>query len=585
MHRLSPLRPSIILMPLGLLYAVIFGRMVQLHSADRSTILEDRFESRTPLRAARAQILDASGIVLAEDRPVWYLRLDEPANDRRFFGPSATLERNAKEIALLASLTHIPALRLQETLLNPKKTYARFAVNLNSTEVDRLRLALRSLSGTGLRLERSWERVYPQGRALSHLIGFLKTEEGSRSGVMGLERSLESQLLGSDGERGSLRVTGKYGANPAKTFVSPNEASPIVTTLDARLASMMQEELRQLQEVHNPDWIACVVVEVNTGNLIAVGGLPDFDPNHPGDGLKRDADGNLLGHALPALWAIEPGSTCKPFVVGRALDTGAVKKTDTFSNYGGSWNIRKPPIRNARGVPNERMTPREILVWSSNICAGQVGLKLGKEGLQSLFADFGFWDELGWIGPEPFLGFQPKGNQWDGSLGRVWTIPSVSMGHQLSLTPLRLACAFSSLINGGWRIDPHLIQQKRNQPKVRILSEDTSAFLRDALAGMVEAEHRHWLPKFEGFRWGGKSGTVQKTHEEGYTSLFSAFGPLENPEVLVLVVAENPKGKEVYGSKVSAPAAARILYHAIQLRDLKNGPLELDSSPVRVEKP
>jgi len=101
---------------------------------------------------------------------------------------------------------------------------------------------------------------------------------------------------------------------------------------------------------------------------------------------------------------------------------------------------------------------------------------------------------------------------------------------------------------------------------MRVLPTETSDFLRNALAGVVEAERRTWLPRFENFRWGGKSGTVQKLHEEGYTSLFIGFGPVEKPRVAVIVVAENPKGKVNFGSRVAGPAVGEILYRAL-LRD------------------
>ena len=564
MHRLSPLRPFWILMPLGALYLAIFGRMVSLHAAGpESTGGTDRFMVETFLHAPRGTILDRNGKVLAEDRPVWRLVLDEPPKFRRFLKTKATPESVARELDLIAAAGNLSVDRLEKILLDPKRSYGVVSVAMKPTQVDRLKVVLKNLPGTGLRLQKDWLRVYPQGRTFAHAIGFVKQGKESRFGAFGLESLLESALQGKDGIKEALWVTGRYGVDAANRFVPMKESLGVATTLDVRLGVVMQKELHRIQQLHEPDWSAAVAIEVDTGKLLGVAGLPDFDPNQPGSGLKRDADGALMGLAMPALWAIEPGSTCKPFVVGGALASGAISLEETFSNFGHSWGHRKPPIRNARGVPDHSMTAMEILVWSSNIGAGQIGLRLGADGLQAAFDAFGFWEPLHLTKKEPFLGFKPSKKRWQGAQGRIWTIPSVSMGHQLSLTSMRLVSAFASLVNGGFRVNPHWIGEEVKDERARVLPAEISEFLRHALTGVVEAEHRTWLPRFEDFRWGGKSGTVKKLHEEGYTSLFVGFGPVENPTVAVIVVAENPKGEVNFGSRVAGPAVGEILHQAV----------------------
>ena len=166
---------------------------------------------------------------------------------------------------------------------------------------------------------------------------------------------------------------------------------------------------------------------------------------------------------------------------------------------------------------------------------------------------------------EPFPGLQPNKEQWgDG----VWTVPSVSMGHQLQVTTVRLAYAHAALVNGGYLFKPRLFMNQVNEPPRKVLSEKVSAFLREAMTDVVEMKHRVWLPRDPGFRWGGKSGTTQKTnsgHVGEYTSLFAAFGPTADPEIVVVIVADNPKGEEHYGSKVSGVAAGQVLRRAVEL--------------------
>ena len=568
------------LAPVGIIFVLTFFRLIYFQ-LDQGAEVEGRVLSRvmyeTEIEAPRGKILDRHGAVLAEDRGVWALEMDEPAKLRRHLRPGMERELLKRELTLIAEAAGVPLAELAAVVLNPKKTYAVLADDLSSSEHRRLAAILRTMRGSGIKMRRHWRRVYPQGRALAHMVGLLVDHDGKREGVLGLEAMCQDDLHGQDGSKASLGVAGGRGINPALGFQAAQEAPAVETTLDSRIGAVLLEQLDAVQLEHNPDWVAGVVVDVRTGDLLAIGGLPDFNPNWPGENTTRDEEGHLLGLALPAFWPIEPGSTCKPFIVGRALQEGAIQETDTFSNRGGTWNIRKPPIRNASGVPDRPMTPREVLAYSSNIGAGQIGLKLGVDGVQRAFRDFAFWEPLGLSLREPFPGIEPAAKYWKGKQGTIWTVPSVSMGHQLQITPARLAYSFAALVNGGQYFKPRLFAGQPIAAPRKVLSEGVSKFLCMAMTDVVEMPHRVWLPRSSGFRWGGKSGTTQKLHESNYTSLFAAFGPTENPEIVVVIVADNPKGKEHYGSKVAGVAAGNVLRRSVEL--MARAPRSVDLVP------
>ena len=553
-NRLGPLNPFWVLMPVGLLFLASFVSLAQLQWEESRQDGTGRFVQTLKLEAPRGRILDREGRVLAEDRPVWKLVMDATWEGRRHGG--RWKEGGAERILDLEPLARAcgkDASKMAVVVADPARVRAVLARNLSTASADRARAALGVLPASGLKLEPGWQRVYPQGRTLSHLVGYTGVIGEMRKGVLGLEKRLNAGLTGMDGRKVSLGVSGAYGVNPAVSYKPMKVAPDWVTSLDAGIGAGLRSELSRIMAEHKPEWAAAIVVDVKTGDLLAAGSLPDFDPNHLGDSPSD---------SLPLFWPLEPGSTCKPFVIGAALAKGAIRATDQFDGEGGVWKIRNPPIRNSRGVPGGLLDARGILAWSSNIGVGKVGLKLGSVGLEEAFDRFGFWGPTGFGSPEPPPGHRPDPEEWR---NRVWTLPSVSMGHQLSLTPFRLAYAYASLVNGGILFKPRMLMGREPIQERRVLPREWSEWMRESLAAVVEMPHRRWLPKWKDLRWGGKSGTVKKLHEEGYTSLFAGFGPVEDPRVVVLVVVENPSGKETFGSRVAGPAAGRILRRALGL--------------------
>jgi len=550
-NRLGPLSPLWVLMPVGFLFLASFIRLLQLHLSGLERA-EGRFVKTQVLEAPRGRILDRSRRVLAEDRPTWKLVMDAPWEGRRHGGRWKGAEQEkVEDLQDLASACGLEAEALAAIMADPNRVRVALARDLSTASADRVRAILSVVPGSGLKLEKGWKRFYPHGRVLSHLVGYTSVVGEVRRGAIGLEQRLNSDLAGVDGKKESLEVFGSYGVNPAGAFRPAKSAPDWATTLDVGIGSVLHSELGQVMIEHEPEWAAAIVVDVNTGDLLAAGALPDFDPNYLTD---SPADG------LPLFWPIEPGSTCKPFVVGAALATGAIKPSDVFDGEGGVWHVRKPPIRNSRGVPGGLLDAEGVLIWSSNIGAGKIGMRLGAESLNDALAEFGFWDATNIRHPEPLLGRRPSPREWE---NRAWTVPSVSMGHQLSLTPIRLVYAYAALVNGGVLYRPQISLDEEPVQERRVIPNRWSGWMREVLAGVVEMPHRKWLPRWDDLRWGGKSGTVKKLHEDGYTSLFAAFGPVENPQVAVLVVVENPSGKETFGSRVAGPAAGRILRYAL----------------------
>ncbi len=550
-----PLQPVWLLLPLGLLYLASLGRLVYLQAVlgpSSARAAWQRMFVMQPLPAPRGRILDREGRTLAEDTPVWRLILDAPPG-RRLPPSPGRLEALSRLLGRGSVLT--------AELWKSDHVYSVISGGLSSETARRIRLLLAGLPGSGLKLEPSWRRSYPQGCSLAHLIGYLAVGAGGRErrGAYGLEKICDSLLLGRDGLASRQLAGPGYGIDPALEKRAPRPPRDLRTTLDACIGLIVARELERVAREQEPEWAVAVVLDPGNGELLAMGSWPDFDPG--------DIAGSLQAAGSPAALTnralsdpVEPGSTCKPFVIGRALAEGVLRSGEKIDAEHGSWNLGVRTIHDVH--PGGLLDPREILVRSSNIAAGKVGLKMGAERLKRVFRDFRFAEPIVFFGRTSAAGILPSEREWR---KRLWTLPSVSFGQQVALTPARLAWSFAALVNGGLLYPPRILAEAPREPPRRVLPASVSAFLRDAMVGVVEEGTGRKLPSRSGFHWGGKSGTVQKTHEPGYTSLFVAFGPAAEPRILVAVVVENPS-RDHYGRVVAGPVAARILEQSLVIR-------------------
>lgn len=567
--RLAPLRPFWLLLPLGLLFLASVVRLVQLQIFPDRQHIGSALQSvhrDVPVEAPRADLLGIDGQVLAQDVQRFRLVLDCPSQFRRNLQPGASRSQADAELRPIFQAAGLDPERLIPVILDPDRDrYAILSSGLSSGTARRVQERLNAVPGTGMRLEPYWERVYPQGSALGQILGLTRIDPDAhgpeRHGVFGLEQYFDAELRGQDGYKANLVVGSQHGANPLLAYVPAKEAPPVPTTLDPVLAQRAREELAEVMAEHRPEWASAVVVDCRTGDLLAALSLPDFNPN-PGMRRSVNAQGEAVGVALPGLAPVHPGSTFKPFVVARALECGAIRDDETFDQEGQAWHLGSRVIHNTDHVPDRPLDWRGVLVHSSNIGAGKIGLELGAERLRAVLADFGFW-EMPLLKPLEYrVGQYPAAARWEGEQGQVYTIPSVSMGHQITLTPLRLAYAYAALVNGGELLQPRLRADQPVAVRRRVIQPETSQRLREALVEVVSDPDRTWLPRWDDLAWGGKSGTADlrtEVQEDGYTSLFVAFAPAAQPTAVAVVVVHKPTEHGYFGSQVAGPAAGAIL--------------------------
>lgn len=396
------------------------------------------------------------------------------------------------------------------------------------------------LGDPGIEIPREAERLYPHINLAGQALGYTG-DDGH--GVLGAERAFDARLS-DPGQRGQ----------------------PLALALDVRVQQAMQTELAALVADQNAKGAAGVVMDVNTGEVLAMVSLPDFNPNVPGrraDGQRytRDTDDGSRFNRV-TLGGYELGSTFKAFTIATALETGVVTKLSkqydaTRPLYMGGFRIRDDHAQ------NRWLTVPEIFIHSSNIGTARMALEVGRERQRAMLEALGFLKPVEIELNERARPQFPPLSNW-GDLATM----TISYGHGLTVSPLHLATGYATLVNGGIYRPPTLLRRSEAPAGRRVFSDATSQEMRRLLRLVVTngTGRRADVP---GYRVGGKTGTAEKIENGRYVRganvvNFAAVFPMDAPRYVVVVMVDDPRGsKATYGFRtagmVVAPAINRIV--------------------------
>lgn len=474
------------------------------------------------LAPARADIVDRNGEPLARTMDAWSIAV----RPSKLIGDPRELARKLHEIfpdeaedALYAKLTGKGWAYLRRRAL-PEQV-----------------AAVNALGEIGIEFPREKERLYPQRTLAAHVLGFAPKADGT--GGMGVEAAFNDRLT-----------------DPAQ------RGKPFAISIDSRVQAALESELYAQMVAQSAKGAGGIVLDANTGEVIAMASIPVFDPNK----LKsypnaKCSESPRCNHMVQARY--ELGSTFKPLSIGAAMDRGVV--TSMAKRYDATEPLQVAGFRIKDDHPMRRwLNVPETLVHSSNIATARIADELGAEPLQHLYRELHF-DQR----PAIELKERAKGI-WPGSWGRITTM-TASYGHGIAVTPLHLASAYAALVNGGiWRpatlrkLEPQEAPQGR-----RVFSAATSARMRQLLR-MIVAEGTGRSADAKGYRVGGKTGSAEKPEEGRYnksslvTTFASAF-PMDNPRFVVLAMMDEPKGNaETFGLRTAAFTAAPVVKRVIE---------------------
>ncbi len=463
------------------------------HAPERTSLQE-------ALLPPRGEITDRNGAPLARAFPAYALWFDPKA-----MGDSGSPLVNApQQVAqrLKSIFPDINSDRMAERLASGRAGYLRRRIL--PEEANRVF----ALGEVALEIPRETDRHYPQGTLGAHVLGYVVEDQG---GKVGMEQVLEARLSNPD-----LR------------------SQPVALSIDVRVQGALEDELRRGMLATNALGAAGVVLDVDTGEVMALASLPEFDPNTAGaSGAK-----NVFNRVTNGVY--ELGSTFKPLSIAAAIDAGVVRDLSK------QWNaapveVAKRTIKDLKPKGASLNVP-QALIYSSNTVTARVADQLGAERLRQTMIDLG-------MDRRPFIELPARGKPlWPkGKWSRV-TNMTVSYGHGLAVTPLHLASAYAAMVNGGiWRpstlmkLDPADVPRGR-----RVFKESTSSRMRQMLR-MISLFGTGKSADAPGYRVGGKTGSAEKASHGSYnkTSLVSSFAaafPLDAPRYVVVIVIDEPKG-------------------------------------------
>lgn len=422
-------------------------------------------------------------------------------------------------------------------------------------------------------------RIYPHGRLASHVLGFVGApEEGVRHGLAGIELSQDKYLIGTPGHRTrTVDARRRPLCSHVDGFVPPQDGATVILTIDAYLQQQTQTHLKNAVETFKAAWGTAVLMDPQTGEVLAMATFPDFDPSDPlpDDAKAGEPDERLRNRAVSD--AYEPGSIFKPFVASCALEENITRLDEVFAINGPTHNFGRRIIHDTHTYGS--LPLHEVISRSSNIGMALLGTRCENARLYRYLRLFGFGDRTGIELPGEHTGMVLDFSRWTS-----YSSQSVPIGQEVSVTAIQVATAFSVFANGGILFRPRIVRgvvgpdgeplwdNSRPIPIRRVLSREVAErFREEALIEVVMSKigtgKRARIPNYRVF---GKTGTAQIAHAGGggymggkYTGSFVGGAPGDKPRVVAIVSLSAPSSGQYYGGTVSAPAVGEILADAL----------------------
>ncbi len=516
---------------------------LQLLDGDFLTAQGDARHLRTvEVPAHRGMILDRNGEALAVSTPV----------DSIWANPSEVVAAGA--VQGLASALGIDPRRLA-TLLDERgdRTFAWLQRHMAPEEADRVM----ALEVPGVHRVREYRRYYPTGEVTAHLLGFTNIDDAGQEGV---ELAFDDWLRGEPGRKQVMRDrTGRVIAD-VQSIEQPVPGRDLVLSIDRRIQYLAYRELKAAVAEHGARAGTLVMLDVDTGEVLAMVNQPGFNPNNRQE-LTADRYRNRAVTDV-----LEPGSSFKPFVIAAALRSGRYGVGSTVNTAPGSLQVRGGTIRDVRN--NGVIDLSTILSRSSNVGASIVALSLDPERIWTLLDAFGFGQVTASGFPGEQSGLLNHYTQWR-EIGQA----TLSYGYGVSVTPLQLVQGYAVLAADGVRRPISLIRRDGPVDGVRVLAPRVADDLQRLLEAALGPEGSASAARVRGYRVAGKTGTVRKTEAGGYAddrhhSVFAGFAPASDPRIVAVVIIDEPTRGGYYGAEVAAPVFGRVMSGALRLLDV-----------------
>ena len=533
----------------------------------------------TTLPAARGEIISADGVVLATSKTCWTIRASPRELDDALVEPAARALSEILELDYDATLEKLSRRSSNDCLLRRR---------VDADMANAVRTWCAENGARGIQVLQDTKRVYPEGDFMGCLLGFTDVDN---QGLWGLELAYDEPLTGQNGV--ILTAKNAWGYDMPTHYSTLQEAVPgssLTLTIRDDIQHYLESALCAAVEEHNVASRAVgIVMDVNTGAVLAMSTKPDYDPNNPRvivdetvraqvNALTGEERSAALQTAQQAQWRnkaisdlYEPGSVFKLITCSAALDTGAVTRNTTFV-CAGKIGVAGTTFRCANGHIHGSETVAQGLAVSCNPCFIQIGARLGKENFCKYFEAFGLRTATGIDLP----GEIKRSEYYTADRMGPVELASCSFGQSSKVSYLQMITAVCAVVNGGKLMQPYVVQtitdadgqvtyQAQPTVKAQVIKEETSAVMRELMEGVVTSGTGK-NAAVAGYRVGGKSGTSQKLdseNERARIASFVAVAPIENPQIAVLVCLDEPHSWTTSGGALSGPVCAEVLQKSL----------------------
>jgi cell division protein FtsI (penicillin-binding protein 3) len=523
------------------------GRAIYLQGMHNDFLQEkgaSRYSRVVEMNVSRGMITDRHGVVLAISSPVASVCAD----------PQLVEITDRQQLTQLSSLLNMD-IEDVETRLN--RAHSRF-VYLKRQVLPDIAEKIADLGIPGIFLESESKRYYPAREVAAHVLGFTDVNDKGQEGV---EWGWEETLAGELGSRRVIKDNKGRFIEAVENIRSPRQGQDVVLSLDRRIQYLAHRELKQAVENNRAKSGSIVVLDAQTGEVLALTNLPVFNPNRKSTIKSSDnKTSNIRNRAL--VDAYEPGSTLKPFPVAIAIETGQVNPDTVLQTAPGTFRVGRATIRDVSDKGD--LTVAEIIQTSSNVGTAKIALSLPPQTLWEMLNRSGFGISTGSGFPNEASGVLRPYSTW-----RPIEQATMSYGHGISVSLMQLARAYTLFTTGGQLMPVSLVKQDMPVMGQQVISRETAQAVSNMLEMVAQPGGTAPLAQVNGYRVAGKTGTAHKLVDgryakKIYTSSFVGYAPASNPRLIIAVVVDEPSAGQYFGGAVAAPVFSHVMAGALR---------------------
>jgi len=494
------------------------------------------------LPAYRGKISDAEGHALAISAPVSSVWINPKQLD---------LAGRKVEFAKLLGLS---VANLDKKL---KKVGARRFVYLRRHMDPQVAEQIDAMQLSGVYLQKEYRRYYPDGEVAAHLVGFTNIDD---EGQEGLELALNSQLKGVAGVERVLRDGKRRMVKHIDDIRAPIPGKDVQLSIDRRLQYLAYRELKVAVAQQQAKSGSLVMLDPTTGEVLAVANQPAFNPND----RSRLKPSHVRNRAFTDVF--EPGSTMKPFTVAAGMESGLFNDKSIIDTNPGRMKVGRSQVRDHRNYGEIDLAT--LLLKSSNVASSKIAMTVEPEGFWNMLNKLGFGQPTRNGFPGEAHGKLVSYERW-----RPIERATLAFGYGMSTSVLQLAHAYSAIANDGLLQPVSLIKGLRAEPAERVMTAEVAIQIRAMLQGVVSKAGTAPRAQVQGYTVAGKTGTVKKFAKGGYSEdkylgIFAGMVPANKPELVMVVLIDEPQAGDYYGGLVAAPVFSRIMSGAMRLMNI-----------------